>query len=54
MSLVEDHFTMNGGLLGVLQLPQAQFEEQCRTLRETLKSGMHAHDRCRDFCSLGE
>lgn len=32
-ALVEDHFKMNGGLLGVLQLPQAQFEEQCRTLR---------------------
>lgn len=49
MSLVEDHFSMNGDLLGVLQLPQAQFEEQCLTLRETLRSGMHDQDMYRNL-----
>lgn len=49
LALADDHFSLNGGLFGILQLPQAQFEEQCRTLTETLKSGMHDQEMYRDF-----
>lgn len=50
VDLAEDHFSANGGLQGVLQLPQDQFEEQCLALRETLKSGMRIRDEWREFC----
>lgn len=38
---VREHLTEIGGLDGVLQLPRAQFEEQCQALQQALESGLN-------------
>lgn len=40
VEVVREHLIQNGGLDGVLQLPRAQFEQQCQALQQVLEGGM--------------
>lgn len=47
LEIAEANFMKNGGLDGVLKLPEAQFDEQCSKLKESLRSEMVNRDRSR-------
>lgn len=49
VELVGEHLNESGGLESVIQLPQAEFDENCQTLKAVLESGMDVSRRYRAF-----
>lgn len=47
LEITKANFNQNGGLDDILQLPEAQFREQCSKLKESLRSEMPVRDRSR-------